>query len=264
MKRVGKNTSLILIVFFLFFGMGGNSAHAEMILRLYDLPERLTKDENHGYNFYLKELLKEYPHKIDKRYAPIRRNTLEFLRGEEGCIFPANMKSIQATRPQAQNMQVLVSKPVDMVSVYVYVKQGQEIPTKMSDLKDKNIGHLMGDVAPALVRGTSINLHAPPNKKSLLKMLENERIDGIMGFHPDMAISFDKLGYYDLVYSSELALLKLPTHFICYDTPETQEFIDYLDQGIVLMAKDGRAKKYLSRHAEIIQGKSGGYFGTEN
>jgi len=226
-------------------------AFADMTLHFYDLADRLTENEDRGYNRYLSDLIGEYDAPLVKKYAPLKRNTRNFIKGKNACAFPANVNAIGASYPEVFTKAIRISEPIDLVAVYVYVPKGNETPKTLSDLHHKDIGHIIGNAAAAFIKDAPINLHAARNNENLLRMLKAGRIEGIMGFHPDMAIAFDDLGYRDLTYSSDLTLLSVMTHFVCNDTKETRRFLDYVDQRIRRMAIDGRAQEYLGEHAQI-------------
>ncbi|MTI11093.1 type 2 periplasmic-binding domain-containing protein [Curvivirga aplysinae] len=230
-----------------------NSVKAEVILHLYELDDRLTPEEDRGYNLYLKDLLNRFEGEIEKKYAPIKRNSTNFIRDFSSCAFPANIRAIAARYPEASEMGLLSSKAVDAISVYVYVPRGIEPPHSIDELKDLPIGHVIGNVAAGLIQDKAPYLHAARNNENLMKMLKAGRIEAIIGFHPDIAIAFDDLGYHDLIHSTRLTLFKATGHFVCHDTPENRRFISYVDQVIPILAQDGRAQEYLGRHAEIIQ-----------
>lgn len=227
-------------------------AYAQMKISLYDLPDRLSPDGGKGYNYLLDDLIKDFPYSVKQKYAPLRRNASAFLRGEGDCIFPSNVKVLSAGHPAIKDMDILSSKQIDVVSVYFYVPRGKQVPTTLSDLYHKSIGHIIGNAAVNFIKNEPINLHGARSNESLIEMLKRDRLEGIMGFHPDMPIAFEALGYTGLEYSPKLTLLKAPVVFVCHASSLTKSFIEHVDKMIPIMARDGRTQKYLGKHAEVI------------
>ncbi|WP_420549257.1 hypothetical protein [Curvivirga sp.] len=230
-----------------------HTAKAEMILHLYELDDRLTPAEDRGYNLYLNDLLDGFDERITKKYAPIKRNTANFMRDIKSCAFPASVQAISTRLPEAKEMDLLSSKSVDEVSVYVYVSNAQVPPRTIKELEKLRIGHVIGNIGATMIKDKAPYLHAARNNENLMKMLKVGRIEAIVGFHPDIAIAFDDLGYHDLIHSPQLTIFKTTVHFVCHDTPESRKFVNFVNQIIPVMAQDGRAQKYLGKHAEITQ-----------
>lgn len=228
-----------------------NVSSSPLTIHLYELQDRLDSEGSKGYNYLIEDLLSGYKRQVKFRLAPIRRNSKEFIRNEGSCVFPANINAIKKANEEAANARYISSEPIDTVSVYIYVAENMIPPKSFDELKNRHIGHVTGSVARFFLKDSGAEVHSAASDDLLLQMLMNGRIDTIVGFHPDIAIAFDRLGYRNLVRSKDFVLLKANTSFVCHETEDNRDFIDWVNPRIIDMAKSGLIQKHLGRHAEV-------------
>lgn len=243
---------LIVIVTFLLSQQA--FANEPIIIHQTFLTERLDADGTKGYNKYLAGILKHYEGEVKLDISPIKRSARRFAKDPSSCLFPSNIRALRTATPELKDAELIKSLPVDYVSFNVYVPTGQNVPTRLEDLNGMRLGHASGSVGPNLLKGKNLDVSflRVTTDEQLVKILVSGRVDAILGFHPDVAITFNRLEQVDLIYSPQLTLFKVPVSIICHPNKKTTSFISYMDQAIISLNKSGKAKKHLGVYSEVI------------
>lgn len=233
--------------------MTGALAESPIRLHNYLLPDRLDDEQELGYNKLNNAIFAktgETPHMF---YAPLRRNAQNFEYDPGSCVSPSSIFALDAS-PQVSVApdKLIESLPIDYVSVYIYTRKDQAKIRTRQALKGKLLGHMIGSVAEAFIGDAGAVLHAAPTEPQLIRMLDRDRVDAVMAFHPDLPIALDRMGHPGLNYEPELLVFRTTIHYVCHDTPETRDFIAAVDKAMLELRSEGSLKRFLGKHADIV------------
>ncbi len=229
-----------------------SDAQSPLKIFSYYLKERLSYDGDLGYNKVLDNILRDVKQEVTVNIAPLRRSSLAFARTPDSCTYPANEMAWRSHLKERQDIPLISSLPLDMVSVRIYTRLDQPKIQHADELKGKMVGHMIGSAGKAILdKDDSINFYGVEREEILLGMLTRKRVDAILGFHPDMPMAMDRLGFDQAHFADKYAVLNVPVHIMCHKTERTIAFIETVDKHIRQIRTSGKLQKLLGPYAII-------------
>jgi len=227
-------------------------ANAQMTLYLNLLPHRLTGDSSRQFDLLIDEILARQGQVIAVKAGPLVRTGSAFKEDPNACVFPASLYTLRS-HFNIENLTLITSKPVEVISLRLYLKKGSDPSTTLDDLRPQRVGHLLGSVAASLNRGGEESFKKIATESQLIMMLERGRLDAFIGHHPDTSIALEDLGQSDSMFvASDLGeKFEFTIHFVCKKTPQTVLFLKGVNEDLQKMYHTGRLREILGPYSRF-------------
>ena len=219
----------------------------------YMLKDRLGKQENLPYNKLLKYVTQDVRDLVEILPAPLPRSAKNFIQDNDSCIFPTTAAVLQRVHSEKlAGRPLLNSEPVDFVSIRLYTRKSDPVITDKSQLKGKVIGHLLGSIGSLLLNTEGVTIKHVRDESLLLKMLDRQRIDVLMGHHPDIPMAIERLQLDDLQFDPDLVVFSTAVHLVCHRFARSEEILTAINLRIKEIRANGMAQQMLGRYANIV------------
>ena len=242
-----------ILALFVWIDLVPHAASTEqMTLYLNLLPHRLTGSSGRQYDLLLLEILDKIDQKPTLKAGPLIRTGYDFKNNSNACIFPSSPHPLQQ-RFKSETFKLLISVPLETVSLRLYLRKGVDPSTTLQDLNPQRVGHILGSVAVKLNIESENQFKTIASEDQMIRMLELGRLDAFIGHHPDTVIAFDKMGKSDSMFvGSDFAKkFEFLVHFVCKETPQTALFLKGVNRVLLEMHRNGRIREILGPHAQI-------------
>lgn len=218
----------------------------------YELDYRLKPDGSGHYNKLLQQM-QDQGLQIDLKVLPMIRATREFENRGRGCMFPASINAIIANRPEAAELGLIASDPIDRVSLRVLTHANQPVITDLQQLQGKHVG-LWSGLSAALLPDIDLTLEHTSSEKVRVRMLHAGRLDAIVGFIPDVLLVAEALDLPLPHYHPELALLlDEGAAIVCYDSEDNRKMLARFNTALASLRDQGTLRNILGPHTDIIE-----------
>ena len=251
--RLVFNIISFLFCFLSFSAYAENSSGGKIKLHVYLLKDRLNLQGTHPYNKLLKYVLQDVQDHFEILPAPIKRSAANFHNAKKACVFPTSKETqvlIHNNNPYMQ--QLIETVPIDYVSVRLYTKKGKPVIHSQSQLKGKIVGHLLGSVGERLLTEDNLTIRRVSDEGRLVRLLLADRVDVLLGHHPDTPMALDRLELGQVNYDPLLTLYKTAVTIVCHPFDGIDTVLEKINVRIREIRENGLAQKILGPHAEIV------------
>lgn len=229
-----------------------NAVEPVKIFSIY-LKERLSFDQTQGYNKVLKYILQDTYNQFSETIAPLPRASKLFEFTQDACLYPANERIWRSHKPERAKHALISSYPIDLVSVRAYTPVGRPKIRHKTDLYGLRVGHLIGSAGKAILgEPEKISYYGVTSEENLFVMLEKGRLDALLGFHPDVLMLQERLGFNEADFALDYSVFKVPTAILCHDNARNRELISRINQQILKAHTHGVLQKLLGEHAILV------------
>lgn len=221
-----------------------------MTLYLNYLPYRLTMESGSQYDLFLSEVFPERNAEVALLAAPLQRAKYLFLENKNSCLFPSALAVFEG---DGGTGSLLVSEPVDYLTLRLYTREPTHSDVALDGFAPSRLGVINGAVASRLFGKKLSHYAVVSSEEQLITMMELGRLDAIVGYHPDIALAFEKHGKPDLVFAQNKFIngFRYPLSFICHENETGRHFIGSINETISKMNQSGRLLEILGPHADV-------------
>jgi polar amino acid transport system substrate-binding protein len=238
--HVDRQFLMRLLGFLLSLTLMTEGARAEEVLKLIaqPIPFFIESEESGAFIDLTKEIAKKLDVKISIEMYPTVRAIDNFRKGK-GLIF------IPGSHPKLQNYEYLETEPIFLKNIYIYSRK----PESFSDLKDlahKRIGVTLGyTYPPGLTNLKGADIQEVQTDEANLRKLHTGRIDAFLGEERSANEAMAHLGFKDITYKKEKALMTEPIFYAFQKSPESLRWRQKFNDTIRTMKKSGALDKIL-------------------
>jgi len=198
----------------------------------YYIPLLVEDSESGAFVVLLKEAAKRAGIKYELELYPTKRAMRLFEDGKVMAILPALLSTL--SHDAALTEQIFIKK------IHGFVKSGNPIPRKISELEGKRIGLVRGFSYPrSILVNERIMVDYADTTDSSLKKLEEGRIDVVVVDGYTAVHALDRLGLNGLEYDLSVALHSQPAFIAFQSTPEGEFLAAKMTKALLSMKEDG-------------------------
>lgn len=209
------------------------------------LQGRLEDGGDFPYNRFIAEILAELPEPVAFGIFPPRRVINGFMRTDDVCAFPSNVSIALRSSPEWSAFNLVQSDPVDSLSAHFFVRQGEVVPRVPADLADKDVAYTRGLDFVMQFGVDSTRFYEAEGQRIYLRMLNEGRVDVIVGWVPGMERTVAEYGMTMPDYDPDWKLTTVPLHVVCKGTPKTAAFLESFNKALAIMKESGRLAEIL-------------------
>lgn len=250
-------TPKVLALFFLLaFGSFPLKAEEQKPIEIYTylLKDRLSATGNLPYNKILNHLFADLQAEVRLIPAPIRRSQRNFKNNRHSCVFPTATEALKLVHTADLGHKNFVqSAPFDYVSIRLFTLNTLPKITNLDQLKDKTVGHLLGSIGKRMLKGVETTINSVSDEEKMVRLLNHNRIDVLMGHHPDTPMAIDRLGSAPVHYDPNITIYRTSTHIVCHDFKGGADLLARINPRIEELRHSGKLQDWLGPHAEIVQ-----------
>ncbi len=220
---------------------------------VYLLTNRLNTKGTLSYNKLLDYAMQDVRDAVEIIPAPLRRSALSFVDDKSSCVFPSAIPALRRVhKEKLEGLPLTASAPIDYVSIRLYTKATDPVISTREQLDGKVVGHLLGSVGTTLLDAKGVTIQHAPDETRLLKMLYANRLDVLMGHHPDTPMAIDRLGLGKVHYDPKMTVYRTPTYIVCHKFDGVEKVMRKISVRLREMRGSGLAKEMLGNFAEIV------------
>jgi hypothetical protein len=184
---------------------------------------------------------------------PFKRAFRDFSEENSSCLFPTSISSLTTTFPQFKDQNLIASIPTDYASMQVLSKNGAPLITELSQLNGKRVALWNGLDPKIFLAGLDVEIEATVDEGVRLRMLNNDRVDAILGFMPDTLIAADALGYDYPAHEGAFTYFKgNGVSVVCFDSESNRAFIASFNKHLSQLKTNGELRDLLGPHVVIF------------
>lgn len=226
------------------------SSHSEEVIGL-ELQYRLRKDNTAHYNKMWEKLV-DMGLSRDISVLPLKRAFRDYSADGNSCLFPTSMQSLKASFPQFANADLIETKSVDYVTLTILTLPDQPKITETAQLDGKRIAMWNGLDPKLFFADVNVHVETTNDDATQLKMLNNKRVDAVVGFIPDIFLAADSIQSPYPKYEGNLRFFdRNQVSMVCFNKPENKAFITEFNQLITQLKDSGELQKILGPHAVV-------------
>lgn len=222
-----------------------------LILMRAKIPGLFDTNNPGPYNVIYDRLIEGYGPRYTLREAPLRRAITAFVKGDVDCFFFATGDvNIYHDRGVPEG-SVLISSPVNSVSLKLFSREGTPVINDISSLKGSYVAVDQGATeisraADHLSLSTDKLLPAQTLAQAFL-LLNQKRVDAVLAFDSDVAI-YQKNSADAKTYgvSESLSLGASQDSVICKRSARTEVFIAHINQKLAELRASGALQTILA------------------
>lgn len=215
-----------------------------------EVDNRLNINNTGEYNVLLSHLLKEIDTEME--ILPMAKALTAFA-DHSDCLFPTTITAIKQVRPKLKDIDLLESKPIDLVSSHFMRRPSDTIISTPDQLSGLTITTWLGVPLEKIYSDVSFDQNMVLDQTAALKKLYKERTDVILGFIPDTLIALEKLDFPLPVYDDQFIAVGAMSGItlVCKPSAENQQFINQFNDNLDQLKKNNQFKKIFSKHTRF-------------
>lgn len=193
----------------------------------------------------LSRIEKRHNIQFKSEFLPVKRAVVHFNKGYADLVFAMTLGDPGLDLTVSQGPNTIDSAPIAGSGYAVFTRKGSKKINSISELKEKNIGTLVGITLPSSFDKKSFkSITVNQNAEQSFKMLKKGRIDALLTIKAVGIDEIARLSIKDIEYGDEFDYI-----FACYSahlTPTGAQLIEYINQTIGEVIKDGTYKKIVT------------------
>ncbi len=219
----------------------------------YILEYRLKEGGTDQYN-KLFDTLKKEGLEFNLEIKPFKRVMRKFISEQEtACIFPTSKNAIAKSVPELEDLPIIVSDPVDQISLRVFTRANSPKVSNIAELKNKKVALWNGLNPKLFLEGTNTIIETTPNELVRVRMLNAKRIYAILGFTPDVILAAQQLNLPAPHFDENLALFRDEgASLVCKESPQNVELIKNFNITLKKLKHNGELRRMLGPHIDIV------------
>ena len=237
-----------VLAFALYFGLAAQVAvSSDKRTMIYGTNWGLTLeiDETGFYNEVMFMALRGLEDQAEYRVQPYVR-ALQSFAGEPGsCIYSQSIELLSELDVTGDVGEMIETRSIVDYSGHIFWSQSAAPIKSRDDLRGKRIGHLLGADYSTLFEELSVRPMVVNTETQKIKMLFTKRVDGIVGFIPDIYMVFKANGYDPQPFDTSFVLMRSGNSIVCQRSPATELLIKGLDDHIGQLRELGVIDKLL-------------------
>ncbi|MFC3051323.1 type 2 periplasmic-binding domain-containing protein [Kordiimonas pumila] len=215
------------------------------------------------YNQVLDIIEAGYEGKLLLTMRPVKRASISFFAHESDCIFFSPTDRDYYTARNTDVDFLVMSKPVNTVSVRAYTVPGDSMVRSAADLEERTFAAEVAMGGSDFFRNYDMaagkEVISVFGVETAFKLLDQGRVSAVVAADYDVERYFKLAGspvHYR--YDERFVLYKAEDAFVCWRTPITEAFIQHIDLSLSIMEESGQLHGILSGYStSAVDG--GGY-----
>lgn len=205
----------------------------------------LEIDDTGFYNEVIFMALRGLEDQADYRVQPYVRALQSFSSEPGSCIYSQSIELLSDLDIMAGVGEMIETRSIVDYSGHIFWSQSAEPIKNKDNLRGKRIGHLLGADYSTLFDELSVRPMVVNTETQKIKMLFTKRVDGIVGFIPDIYMVFKANGYEPQPFDASFVLMRSGNSIVCQRSPVTEQLINELDKHIGQLRELGVIEKLL-------------------
>lgn len=209
-----------IVMFWLLFFSTSNMAADTITVAVLEIPYLVSQDQNK------KGLYNEFLDKLDNvktTYAPPARSKMLFRRGSVNCIFPAGLTAYHVP------FEIIQSQPIRIIKAYLYTNEPY---SNVKLARENNIAIRRGFTFGGFRVNNPANYIDLDSDQSALKFLMRDRVDGVIGYHPDIELAAKESNIPLPFYAENKPIYTAKDAFVCRAEAKTRKFLRQINGPI--------------------------------
>lgn len=202
------------------------------------IPGLHQSDHNGVFDIVINKLLVESGLAVH-RVLPTKRSYFEFEKCQSCCFSPDNLDPLF----QAPNTDLVETLPINIAKIYIFTRKGDKTLSHLSQLSGKRVGVKHGTTYGKQIDEAELNRIPANSILQNMKMLDQNRVDAVIAYIPDMFKVFQEIDAerFDYQEGSPLAIYK--DSLVCKSVSES--FIQHFNQSLIQLEESGELKQML-------------------
>lgn len=210
-----------------------------LVISSYRIDNVLDEGADSPYSMIIREVSRRSGIPIKIEYFPPARAITIFDDGEADCVVPIDRLFFDRYANFYQ------TRPLNLAKAYIFTRHADKMLNRVQDLKGLTVGAQQGvqhgkeiDEGLELVRVQSL--------ASLVKMLNQKRLDAFIGYLPDMYEIYKGLGEKPHQHDLDNPVVIHRDSLTCKVTPQNRAMIEGFDKTIADLLKNGFIQSVLN------------------
>jgi len=171
------------------------------------------------------------------RVTPFKRAVRNFRSGASDCIWALDLALLEDIGFDVSSF--VQSTPLLMSSQRIFTRHDKPVIHSLQALKGKKVGVLIGTNLEAELRPIGAEIVELNSQEAKLAVLELNRVDAVLGWMPDVAITAKIKGFTMPNFDRALAVRLSGVGFVCHDDDVGRRFIGEVDSAITTFQTSG-------------------------
>lgn len=192
----------------------------------------LEIDDTGFYNDVIYMALRGLEGQADYSVQPYVRALRSFADEEGSCIYSQSIELLTDLDMMANVGPLIQTQSVVDYAGHIFWSVEAEPIDGREDLRGKTIGQLLGADYDDLFAGLAVKSMVVNTETQKTKLLYTKRVDGIVGFIPDIFMVFKEHGFKPRPFAREFTLMRAGNSVVCKKTPATEVLVAELNEHI--------------------------------
>lgn len=192
----------------------------------------LEIDDTGFYNDVIYMALRGLEDQAEYSVQPYVRALRSFAEEPGSCIYSQSIALLSDLDMMADIGPMIETRSIVDYAGHIFWSVGAEPIKKQEDLRGKTIGQLLGADYDDLFAELGVKPMVVNTETQKTKLLYTKRVDGIVGFIPDIFMVFKAHSLEPRPFSSEFVLMRAGNSVVCRKTPATEKLIAKLTEQI--------------------------------
>jgi ABC-type amino acid transport substrate-binding protein len=192
----------------------------------------LEIDDTGFYNDVIFMALRGLEGQAEYSVQPYVRALRSFADDPGSCIYSQSIELLNDLEMMDDVGELIETRSVVDYSGHIFWAKTSEPITSKEQLRGKTIGQLLGADYDDLFADLGVKPMVVNTETQKTKLLFTKRVDGIIGFIPDIYMVFKAYGFQAQPFSPDFVLMRSGNSVVCRKTPATELLIAALTEHI--------------------------------
>lgn len=208
----------------------------------------LELDNTGFYNDYMRELQARSAVAFTYVPVPFKRARRAFMQSQVSCIYPSKIDLFKALVDQNGVPVTVGTQAVMVKTIHIFSREGLAPISKLADVQGHMVATSLGTIFSTYLDDLDVELMAVADDMQKALLLDNQRVDYILGSMPDTAFVFNEI---NRPLPSKGPAGGLETYHVgihCYRSDESEKLVAEFNTHITAMRESGWMASLLRKH----------------
>ncbi|MGJ8681028.1 hypothetical protein [Paraglaciecola sp.] len=214
---------------------GLTHAKEPVVIGAYPTPGLIQEDGNGLFNKLNRLIFTQIDQPIELSIKPLKRIKKEFNDGEVSAYFPELWEKLPG-----EKTDYVVSDPIFYKKVILFTRKSSDYH-QLADLKDKTLGLVSGfSYSKDIINDPRFTLSYQRDDETNIRLLANNRIEGVLGGFPATVLAIQKSQYKHLIqYDVKKPVAILESFYVCPNNQAGKQLCANISKGLKKLQASG-------------------------